>query len=869
MITENWDNGTFRSGHPGAMEAPNFETFVSSAGQLHACFLNTTLGAQRCEQGSVPVVGVEAHTANDIQVAVKFAAKHNLRLVIKNTGHDYLGRSSGRGSFMIWTHHMKNITVHDVFRPSGSLSSEIFEHAITVHAGVQWQEAYNAANASRRMIVGGVAAGGSVGAAGGWVLGGGQSLVSPVYGLGVDNVLEFTLVLANGSHITTNTYENPDLFWALRGGGGGTFGVITTVTYKTYPIVPTVSASLIASINSTQSTLSGSLAEAFTEFVRITPALTDVGWGGYVTYGPGAQGSLTYELVAIAPNVSWEEANATIVPYFDYMQALAKNSTGSGTAETQLTVSVAETTSYPSFLAWYTDNIPATGLVGSNLNLGSWLLPRYLVETDYKRVAETLSAVPGLSFEFVAGGAVSRPNASSTGLNPAWRKALVHTIFGVAWADGTSAAEIGEMQDTLKATSAKVRALAPDSGAYFNEASMFEPDPPKAFFGAHYEKLKAIKSLLADACALRLAIMLCLAAIVSLLLACSLAGATTTLVTATAAAAAAADPPDSVKKFRRLEDLTKQCKFGLGGLWFDLCPVFEGNDGGWTFALERKTPPTITKTSYNIRLRGPLEVDDNVPAHEQCPPGTWICSIVSNRRPLHSEEEPRVLQTIPIAGAMNLPNVPSYYPGVNITAQLAPPRQEPEARHDVLHIRLHGGFYVYGPQKADIQFVCDHDADEVPNITNIRLGLEWNVHIPMAPTSTEPVENDSPPSEVPEDLADDARGIAGRMSRSLLVLVLSSFTALLALVYVAWFPPARVRQYVTRFMKAHPRLARFRVGERVLMRWAYEDLELVDEFGYGEGEEDVMVNFAPDADPEGIPLKPSPRHGARAVYGAM
>ena len=141
--------------------------------------------------------------------------------------------------------------------------------------------------------------------------------------------------------------------------------------------------------------------------------------------------------------------------------------------------------------------------------------------------------------------------------------------------------------------------------------------------------------------------------------------------------------------------------------------------------------------------------------------------------------------------------------------------------------------------------------------------------MPAMPTSTEPVENDSPPSEVPEDLADDARGIAGRMSRSLLVLVLSSFTALLALVYVAWFPPARVRQYVTRFMKAHPRLARFRVGERVLMRWAYEDLELVDEFGYGEGEEDVMVNFAPDADPEGIPLKPSPRHGARAVYGAM
>ncbi|KAI0330635.1 hypothetical protein GY45DRAFT_1323368 [Cubamyces sp. BRFM 1775] len=381
--------------------------------------------------------------------------------------------------------------------------------------------------------------------------------------------------------------------------------------------------------------------------------------------------------------------------------------------------------------------------------------------------------------------------------------------------------------------------------------------------------------------------MLFLAAVVSLLLACSLAGATTTLVTT-----AAADPPDPAKKFRRLESLTKQCKFGLGGLWFDLCPILEGNDAGWTFELVRKTPPTITTTSYSIRLRGPLEKDENTPQHEQCPPGTWICSIVTNRRPFHKEEEPRVLQTVPIAGAMNLPNITRYYPGVNITAQLAPPRQEPEAKHDVLHIRLHGGFYVYGPQKADIQFVCDHDVEEPTSPTfawawNGTHTFQWRTKhacgkqtsrgtmtatMPAKPTSTvpaDPIEDDSPPTETPEDLTNDGRGIAGRMSRSLLVLVLSSFTALLVLAYVAWCPPARVRQYVTRFMKAHPRLARFRVGERVLMRWAYEDLELVDEYGYGEGEEDVMVNFAPDADLEGIPLKPSPRHGGRTGYGAM
>ncbi|KAI0777632.1 hypothetical protein BD413DRAFT_467353 [Trametes elegans] len=339
-----------------------------------------------------------------------------------------------------------------------------------------------------------------------------------------------------------------------------------------------------------------------------------------------------------------------------------------------------------------------------------------------------------------------------------------------------------------------------------------------------------------------------------------------------------------------LSSLTEQCKFTLEGQAFDLCPILDGNDGGWTLETERRTPPTITKTSYSINLRGPLEKDENAAQHEQCPPGTWICQIVSNRRPFHNDEEPRVLQTVPVAGAMNLPNITRYHPGVNITAQLAPPRQD--AHHDVLHIRLHGGFYVYGPQKADLQFICDHDVDEP---TKPSVGWNWNgthtffwrtkhacgkqlspgratmtaTHIP-APTEA-PADEDIPPAdgELPGDHLADGHPLDRSLSHARLALVLSSFTAMLVLAYLAWFPPARVRQAVSRFVKAHPRLARFRVGERVLMRWAYEDLEMEhgDGYGYAEGEEDVMVNFAPEADPEGIPLKPSPRQRAYAGYG--
>ncbi|KAI0371892.1 hypothetical protein BV20DRAFT_126812 [Pilatotrama ljubarskyi] len=437
------------------------------------------------------------------------------------------------------------------------------------------------------------------------------------------------------------------------------------------------------------------------------------------------------------------------------------------------------------------------------------------------------------------------------------------------------------------------------------------------------------------------------------------------LVLAISSASGAADPKEASPKIRPLKNLKDHCKFTVGGQLFDLCPVLEGNDGGWSVESERRTPPTITKTSYKISLLGPLEKEKNVPEHEQvsgCGPdlcttlgrgisrraqvrhpslseccipaltvrvfgaqsqrarmsGLLDCSPMQrlsidervfsvshwdldmpdrNRRPLHPDEEPRVLQTVPVAGAMNLPNITRYHPGVNFTAQLAPAYGQEDAKHDVLHIRLHGGYYVYGPQKADLRFICDHGADEPTSPTH---AWSWNgTHAfnwrtkqacgkqlskptgtgKATPTATggpsptdAPVEDDAPPpdSETPDESKElaDEYPLSGRSPRATLALLLSSFTAVLALAYIAWFPPTRVRQYVSRFMKAHPRLARFRVGERVLMRWAYEDLEMDDEYGYGEGEEDVMVNFAPVADQEGIPLKPSPRPSGFTTYGA-
>ncbi len=82
----NWRDGNWRADQPGAYQNINFETYTNKNGSISACYSNTTLNLP-CEQGSVPPIGVDAGTVGDVQAAVRFAAQHNLRLAVKNTGY--------------------------------------------------------------------------------------------------------------------------------------------------------------------------------------------------------------------------------------------------------------------------------------------------------------------------------------------------------------------------------------------------------------------------------------------------------------------------------------------------------------------------------------------------------------------------------------------------------------------------------------------------------------------------------------------------------------------------------------------------------------------------------------------------------------
>ena len=116
-----------------------------------------------------------------------------------------------------------------------------------------------------------------------------------------------------------------------------------------------------------------------TEFIRISPSLSDAGWGGYVTM---VASGLFYAIMG-SPNVTWAQANATWDPFHAYANSLASEG---------LQVSTAMTAPFDSWHSWYNNFLPPE-LTGNNFELGTRLLSRDLVVNNYQNVAQTLSNI--------------------------------------------------------------------------------------------------------------------------------------------------------------------------------------------------------------------------------------------------------------------------------------------------------------------------------------------------------------------------------------------------------------------------------------------------------------------------------------------
>ncbi|QRV75609.1 FAD-binding domain protein [Ceratobasidium sp. AG-Ba] len=430
---------------------------------------------QTCKQGYVPTYSVEAQEPSDVSKAVSFAAKYKIKLVVKNTGHDYLGRSSGAGSLSIWTHLLKGITFTEKFVADGC-SGASGVPAVTLGAAEQWRDVYKAADDRKVIVVGGAA--NSVGAAGGWLQGGGHSPLGVLHGMGVDNVLQFTVVKADGKIVKANACQNKDLFWALRGGGGGTWGVTLDVTYKTYtPLSGIVGLWFTSNVTSTKKLTS--LTEVF---FRTLPNITDQGIRGYAFW----PSPTTFAFLAIHPNApDVATTNSSLVPLFDWA---AQNS---GTQV--LSAGILHPTFYSFFTRWITD----IG-IAAPVWIGGRLISKSALSKNSAKLADLAVNIPpymSTTINIVGGGAVDKVDPESTGLNPQWRNhALVTWNPGTGWSDDTPASTVDLLKESVTNVTQQLGKIGGlDQAAYFNEADPQEPQWKKAFFGKHYDRLLKIK----------------------------------------------------------------------------------------------------------------------------------------------------------------------------------------------------------------------------------------------------------------------------------------------------------------------------------------------------------------------------------------
>ncbi|MDX6502595.1 MAG: hypothetical protein QOG23_5859 [Blastocatellia bacterium] len=169
---------------------------------------------------STPAAIVAPRSPADVQKAMTFAGAHNLKVAPRSGGHSYIGASTANGTMVL-----------DLRQLAGDISYNAATGQVTVTPATSLYELHQTLAAAGRGIPTGTCP--SVGAAG-HALGGGLGAQSRHAGLMCDQLTSASVVLPGGQAVTASSTSNPDLFWALRGGGGGNFGVTTSLTFATF-----------------------------------------------------------------------------------------------------------------------------------------------------------------------------------------------------------------------------------------------------------------------------------------------------------------------------------------------------------------------------------------------------------------------------------------------------------------------------------------------------------------------------------------------------------------------------------------------------------------------------------------------------------
>lgn len=176
-----------------------------------------------------PAVIARCTGAADVIAAVKFARDHGLEIAVRSGGHSMSGQSVCDEGMMI-----------DLSRING-VRVDVARRTVRAGGGCLWRDVDHETAALGLVSVGGTVSHTGVG---GLSLGGGFGWLGRKYGFVVDNLVSVDIVTADGRLLTASAEENPDLFWAVRGGGGN-FGVVTSFEYRVHAVGPIVVGGMV------------------------------------------------------------------------------------------------------------------------------------------------------------------------------------------------------------------------------------------------------------------------------------------------------------------------------------------------------------------------------------------------------------------------------------------------------------------------------------------------------------------------------------------------------------------------------------------------------------------------------------------------
>ncbi|KAF9161135.1 hypothetical protein DFQ26_004821 [Actinomortierella ambigua] len=523
---QHYRNATWRGDQPGVYMFPMWEKYRGQGctlgnGHDHGKDGNGTHIAgvgvgcdlrpqQPCERGSVPLYTVRVATIEDVQASIRFSTQYNVQIAVKNTGHDFMGRhNGGEGAggdvLSVWTRFLNRIQVVDHFVPEGTSNpsgSATGQPAVIIGAGVIGDDLYRVVGEHGRVVVAGADA--TVGMAGGYCMGGGHGPLTRSHGLCADNVLQYTVVTADGQVRRANAVQNQDLFWALRGGGGGTFGIVVEAVLRTFPALPAVASAKIVITSWDRSAIQGALSRiAAQDYER----WWDEGWSGYVFAT-----TFRVEMVLLHGNRTSQSASRESFAHFaQQVRALS------------CLVTVTEQYyQYPSFYDSFNHFKVMPTIVGMNVITATRLIPRDFFDSSSRPHASTASPqtpppmsgadtlaaalhqiqddvhpfnpIGFVAMSMVGGKGVAEADASAVSVSPAWRSTQLMVTTIVEWPETAKYAVQQNAMQTLSKAMDRLRHLTPGSGAYFNEADLLEPDWQTSFFGNNYPRLRQVKN---------------------------------------------------------------------------------------------------------------------------------------------------------------------------------------------------------------------------------------------------------------------------------------------------------------------------------------------------------------------------------------